>query len=419
MPYWPLMLGYPTPLVDRLDRFAANRPTRLVVLFVASCAVYLQAHFFWLAESHEVDSYSYWFAARAVAAGQDPYDTAALQAAGRLYELRLVPGDTRPPDIYPYVYPPPLAGLWRAMTALTPTAAHRVLEVTGTLMLGAAMLLLHRVVRPARHGGLIFAAFTLALAVNGPAVSSTRLGQMNAPLLVAMLLAVEGYRRGEYVRSAFALAAAMLVKITPGLLLLGWALGDSGPRWRAQAIRIAAAAGGLTLISLPFAPWIHWQEFVTTVARGIPWQAEYSWWGWLTVHGDQVPALLEYRLPLYAAGAALLVACAWRHMRRVAPEDVPVEGAAVATVLALLLSPLTWQHHFLFFLLPAYAWLARTWAEGRWAAALALVVLTTLVLLRLPGAWLIIRPAATLAAFMLVTLTRRAATSPPAASVTT
>ncbi len=419
MSYSRLMLGSPTPLVDRLDRFAANRPTRLVVLFVALCTVYFQAHFFWLAESHEVDSYSYWFAARAVAAGQDPYDTAALQAAGRLYELRLVPGDTRPPDIYPYVYPPPLAGLWRAMTALTPTAAHRVLEVTGTLMLGAALLLLHRVVRPARHGGLLFAGFALALAVNGPAVSSTRLGQMNAPLLVGILLAVEGYQRRAHLRSAVALAAATLVKLTPVLLLLGWALGDPGPRWRAQVFRVAAAAVGLTLISLPFAPWIHWQQFVATLARGIPWQSEYSWWGWLTVNGDQVPALLEYRLPLYAVGAALLVACAARHMRRVAPEEVPVEGAAVATVLALLLSPLTWQHHFLFFLLPAYAWMARTWAEGRWAMTLALVVLTTLVLLRLPGAWLVIRPVATLATFVLVTLARRVATSPQSAPATT
>ncbi len=406
------MLGALVHLFDRLDLLLARGPARAGALIVALVAVYLQAHFFWLSESHEVDSYSYWFAARAVAAGGDPYDTAALQSAGRQQELRLVASDDHPPDIYPYVYPPPFAGLWRAMTALSPRAAHRVLELTGTLMLGAAMLLLHRVVRPARHGAILFAGFALTLAVNGPAVSSTRLGQMNAPLFFAMLLAVEGYQRRALLRSAVALAAAALVKITPVLLLLGWALHDIGPRWRAHVLRVAAAAAGLTLLSLPFAPWIHWQQFVAAFGRGIPWQTEYSWWGWLTQHGASHPAHLAYRLPLYALGSALLLACAARHMRRVAPSDVPVEGAAVATVLGLLLSPLTWQHHFLFFLLPGYAWLARMWAERRLGMTLVLAVLTTLVLLRLPGAWLLVRPAATLAAFALVTLGRRTATLP-------
>jgi len=141
--------------------------------------------------------------------------------------------------------------------------------------------------------------------------------------------------------------------------------------------------------------------------RGLPWQTEYSWWGWLTLHGASVPLLLEYRRPLYLAGVALLVSGAAVHLRRLPREEIPLEGAAVATVLGLLLSPLTWQHHFLFFMLPAYAWIARAWADDRRLRAAALSFLTLLVLLRMPGAWLGVRPAATLVAFALVTLGSR------------
>ena len=134
----------------------------------------------------------------------------------------------------------------------------------------------------------------------------------------------------------------------------------------------------------------------------------------MTIRDGRVPLLLTYRRPLYLAGVALLVAVAAVHLRRLPREEIPLEGAAVATVLGLLLSPLTWQHHFLFFMLPAYAWIARAWADDRRLRAAALSFLTLLVLLRMPGAWLGVRPVATLAAFALVTLEphgkRRAAT---------
>ena len=393
----------PHPL-DALDRQVGRRPVRVALLLVALAVVYLEAHLFLFAESHEVDSYSYWFAARAVALGLDPYDTPALQAMGRAYDLRLVPGDMQQTAIYAYVYPPPFAGLWRPMTLLSPTRAHRVLEVEGTLMLGVMMLLLDRIVRPARHAGLLFALFALGLAVNGPAVSSTRLGQVNAAVFVATLLAVYGYQRRADNPSAAALAAATLVKFTPGLTLLGWGLGDPGARWRRYVVRVTIAALGMVVLSLPLAPAFHWMQFFAALQRGLPWQTEYSWWGWLTLHGGSVPLLLTYRRPLYLVGVALLVAGAAFHLRRLPREEIPLEGAAVATVLGLLLSPLTWQHHFLFFMLPAYAWIARAWAEDRKLRAAVLSFLTLLVLLRLPGAWLGVRPAATLAAFALVTL---------------
>ena len=84
-------------------------------------------------------------------------------------------------------------------------------------------------------------------------------------------------------------------------------------------------------------------------------------------------------------------------------HDHGESSAAVGVVFRLLLSPLTWQHHYLFFLLPGYAWTTRAWAEDRRLVAAVLAGLTGLVLLRLPGDWLLIRPVATLAAFLVWT----------------
>ena len=393
----------PRTALDRLDRLVAHPAARASVLTMALLGVYLQAHTFFLSESHEVDSYSYWFAARAIATHGNPYDLSALQAEGRRHELRLLRADASPPAIYPYVYPPPFAGLWRVFLPFEPTAVHRGLEVLGTLALGLALVLLDRAVAARRHRALLFALFALTLVVNGPAVSSTRLGQVNAALLAAIAFAVLGHRTGRDAASALALAASTLVKLTPGLVL--FSLAAPGERRAGRyAAWFALALAALVLVSLPFAPPVHWAQFADSFRLGLPWRSEYSLWGWLAVHAERWPGLVPWRFPLAVAGSAAAVFCAWRHQQRLAGPERALEGAASAVVLGLLLSPLTWQHHFLFFLLPAWVWLARAWAEERTGLALAFAVLTTLVLLRLPGSLLIVRPAATALAFVLATL---------------
>ena len=412
--------GVTSSPLDALNRIAGRPLVRTLLLLCALLGVYLQAHTFFLSESHEVDSYSYWFAAEAVRDGGDPYDLKLLQELGRAHDLRLVAGDTRAPEIYPYVYPPPFAGVWRVFLAWPPTRVHRLLEVLGTLLLGVALFAIHRLVRPRRHGALLFALFAVTLAVNGPAVSSTRLGQINAGILAAMGFAALRRRDGHDRSSALALAGATLVKLTPGLLLLGFGSGSGfvfgDRRWRGYVLKFTLALGALVLVTLPLAPPATWVHFWNALRHGLPWQTEYSLWGWLTLHGAQHPALAAGRVPIYALGWTVLIACTWRHLRRVDDTDRVLEGTACTIVLGLLLSPLTWQHHFLFFMLPGYVWIARAWSTERTFTALALAGLTAVVLLRLPGGVLVVRPIATLLAFAIATLGpygERGATSAP------
>jgi alpha-1,2-mannosyltransferase len=399
------------PRLDRLDRLAASRFVRTLLLAAALVAVYAQAHTFFLAESHEVDSYSYWFAARAIERHANPYDLAVLRDLARGEELRLVASDARPPEVYPYVYPPPLAGVWRALLPLHPTTVHRLLEVLGTLALGAALLGMERAIAARRHGALLFAAFAVTLAVNGPAVSSTRLGQVNAPILASVALALVLLRRGRDTASALLLAVPTLIKLTPGLVWLGFG-GPVEPRGRRYGLRLACALAACVLLMLPLAPPVHWAQYVNSLRTGLPWRSAYSLWGWLSMLAERAPAFGPWRGPLYLAAAVAALACAWRHQRRTPVEERPLEGAASALALGLLLSPLTWQHHFLFFMLPAWVWLASAWAERRSLLALAFAVLAVVTLLRLPGSLLVVRPIATAIALALATLAPRGARWP-------
>jgi hypothetical protein len=368
--------------------------------------VFLQAHFFLLSESHEVDSFSYWFAARATAEGLDPYDTRSLQAAARAYDLRIMPGDPQPPDVYPYVYPPPFAGVWRVFLLLTPVQTHHVLEALGTLLLGVALVLLPRVVRARRHAHLLWACFTLSLLVNGPAISSTRLGQINALLLVLTLIATGAQATQRVWRSAFTLGAAALLKITPAVVLVGWFIGS--PREGvAQGLRMLAAMMAMALLSLTVAPPAMWPHFREALHVGIPWQTVYSWWGFLSIRAEHDATWASLKLPLMAVGVVVLFALAWCHLRRTRPERRALEGASVGIVLGLLAGPLTWQHHFLLFMLPAYAWISEAWDDERVLHTVLLAGLTVLVLLRLPGSLLAVRPLAVLAALAFVALRPR------------
>lgn len=388
-------------IIDRLDAFVARRGPRALILAAALAGVYIQAYTFFLSWSPQVDSYSYWLAARVIAQHGNPYDLGALQAAGRDQDLRLVKSNPLPIEIYPYVYPPPLAGLWRVTLPLSAARVHRILQVLDTLALGAALLWMERAAAARRHGALLFAAFALTLVVNGPAVSSTRVGQMNGPLLAAMAFAVASRREGRVTRSAVALAGATLVKLTPALLCFDW-LGQ--PRGRRFGLTFAGAIAVLVLASLPLAPPVHWAQFWASMRHGLPWRTEYSVWGWLSIHAETSRALAAWRAPIYGAFAALALACAWRHQLRLPPGDRAVEGAASGVVLGLMLSPLTWHHHFLFFMLPGWVWLARAWAEERTALALTFAALAVLALLRLPESVHMLRPLAAATAFALATL---------------
>jgi hypothetical protein len=189
------------------------------------------------------------------------------------------------------------------------------------------------------------------------------IGQINSLMLAGMALFVYGHtnRRYAWLGDA-ALACAILIKLTPALLLL-W------PLVRGDWARLARVAIGLALLCIPallafgFTPWLQFIVLLPSLLQG-PTANPYnqSLAAVLTALNPANPlwgtlAGLIGRLFTLVLLGAWAVRC-WR-MR-----GQPGPGPLALGVLALAVgSNLVWHHHLMFLLIPAL-WLFLTAAPG-------------------------------------------------------
>jgi hypothetical protein len=209
------------------------------------------------------------------------------------------------------------------------------------------------------------------------------IGQINSLMLAGMALFVYGHanRRCAWLGDA-ALACAILIKLTPALLLL-W------PLVRGDWARLMRVALGLALLCLPallafgFTPWLQFIVLLPSLLQG-PTANPYnqSLAAVLTALNPANPrwgtlAGLIGRLFTLVLLGTWAVRC-WRLRGQFGP------GPLALGVLALAVgSNLVWHHHLMFLLIPAL-WLFFTAAPGsprRYAvlAALGLIQATRLV----------------------------------------
>lgn len=262
----------------------------------------------------------------------------------------------------PFTYPP-LAALLAVPLALVPRPLLDLVWTLGSLLVLA--LLARRLfpsLRPV-HFALLFVGLTWLL----PVRETLRFGQVNL-LLLGLVVADLMARRPRWPRGALVgLAAA--VKLTP-LVLVPW-LWLSGRR--REAVWACVAALGLTVLAallLPATSEAFWTDALLRPDRlgsnaGISNQS---------LRG----VLLRTPLPETAGTVLWLVAAGLvgvLGLRRAARADL-LPGLTIAGLLAVLLSPVAWQHH-LVWVVPALAVLVRA---GRPRAALATALYFTLTI---------------------------------------
>lgn len=335
-----------------------------------------------------VDSYSYHFAAEALRVGGNPYDTELLQ-------------DLAPDElgfIFPYVYPPVLAQLWRPLLALGPAGAHGVMMALGVLLSLIHGVLVWRLVRPTHHAGAWLLAFIGFHAVMGPLISTIRLGQVNLLLAVLVVGALHLERRDRPTGAAALLALAIAIKLTPVVVLLDPLLRR---RW-ATLLRTAGFGLVLVLGSIALSGPEPWLAFVDRALDPLPFNPPISLRG--LVDGLGTVAAFPRWLTgatFFAALTGILVRLAMR-LPRVLDDD-PTASWSLLLLFGLLAFPLTWHHHYVSAILPlAYFTLrsgdglvtARTWL---W------LLLMGAALLRYPG---VLHPAKPLAAVLAIFLVR-------------
>jgi hypothetical protein len=383
-------------LVARLDSLGRRRWVIGAVATLAFLFLYAQARYSLFTRDTIVDSRSYYFAAKALERGLNPYDPEVLQA--------LASPDHRP--VYPYLYPPFIASIWRPLTSLDPDPAHLLWVAVQTVLAAANAALLWSLIRPRSHRGAWLLGFLALHAVCGPLVSTLRLGQINVLLGSLVFGALACERSGRATCAGILLSLSILTKLTPAIFLvdLFWRR-----RWRA-----ILACGATTLVCVSSSILLDgpgvWASFLARAASPLPFNSPSSLGGAIEAVGR--PIGLQ-RSTAGAISVAVLIAVGWRLLRnfpRLAHErDAPVPMWSALTLFGLLAFPLTWHHHYYMALLPFGCFVPRvaererererereefTWDIVLWSAvALA-------ALLRYPGALHPLKPLSSVIALL-------------------
>lgn len=357
-----------TPASTQRHRVPRHRWALAAVLIaVAASPVALRYLVFWPLDQWQVDVDVYRSAGVSVLSGRPVYETL-----------------TEAPQLLPFTYPPfaallavPLAllpfgvvgWLWTAMQVLATTmttfyAGWRILRPTGAWL------------------PLALAALTAPMLWLHPVGDGIRFGQVNAFIVLACLMDLREPRPGlaRWLPRGALVGLAMAVKLTPGVFVLHFLVTR---RWREAATAVGTAAAvtvGAALV-LPQASWAFWTSALRDSDRLGPnaGTSNQSLRGFLLRMGlDGTGGTLVW-LALVGVVAVLGFALA----RRMYQRGDSVAEVAVVGLLACLLSPVAWVHHYHWVVVVILALLgAAPWLDRR--RLVAGVAVAVFFILRLP-----------------------------------
>jgi len=305
-------------------------------------------------------------AGRAALSGQNPYLTYGVE--------ELVIGES-------FIYSPATLPLFATLATLGEAAAERLwLAGSFALYLCALLSIYAALPGPQRRGA--FPALLLLGLGFAPVLETLAIGQINSLMLLGLALFLHGHadRRLAWAGDV-ALAATILVKLTPAVLLLWPLVRRDWPR----LLRVGAGAAALCVPALLLygpEPWYAFGRLLPGLLQGAPRnpynQALVGLLTTLTPEGSPAEAAVGWAgravAPLLLASWALVC---WR--RRGDAGGAPLAyGVTVLTIA----SSLVWHHHLTFLALPL-AWLGLAGRRGHGGtlalAALGLVQATRAV----------------------------------------
>jgi alpha-1,2-mannosyltransferase len=269
----------------------------------------------------------------------------AVYRAGAMAVLRAEPlyqplREAPPWADLPFTYPPVAAILFVPLAVLPVQLGWAGLSVLSVLALGTVVRTVLCHLRPqwASSGvavnGLVLLSFGLH-----PIWSTVGFGQVNLVLMALVVVDTLGLRRSRYGGVLTGVAAA--VKLTPLIFVLHLAAVGR----RAEAARalgtfalLQAAAG----IALPADTVDYWTSAVPTWHRGgSSYASNQSLNGLL----QRVTGEAGYALPVSVALAAACLLVALRLARRLHAGGQPLAALLVTALCGLLVSPISWGHH--------------------------------------------------------------------------
>ncbi len=329
--------------------------TAAALVLLAASPVVLRYLVFWPLDQWQVDVEVYRQAGVSIIYGRPIY--AAM---------------TESPQLLPFTYPP-FAGFLAVPLAFLPFGAvgwlWTGLQVIATtaIVWYAGYRLIHRA---GAWSALALAALTAPMLWLHPVADGIRFGQVNAFIVLLCLLDLREPRPGlvDRVPRGVLVGIATAVKLTPGVFVVHFLLTR---RWR-EAATAAGTAAGVTVAAwllLPQASFAFWGGALQDPARLGPnaGTANQSIRGMLLRIGPQGPA----GDLIWIAAVALVGAFGFWLARRYFLAGDSIGEVAVVGLLACLLSPVAWIHHYHWVVVVVLALLgARPEAEPRrrWAA---------------------------------------------------
>ena len=253
---------------------------------------------------------------------------------------------TQPPQLLPFTYPP-AAALFAVPLALLPWAAAQLawvpfIYVPLAVVIWFAFAPLLRRVSSGRLRAALFAVIFAACAYLFPLRDEMRFGQVDMVLL-AMAVADCAARAPRWPRGVL-VGLATAIKLVPGVFIVYLWL--SGRRRAALTAALAALAWTLgAWLLLPRDSVTYWTSVIFQSGR----LGSNSGTSNQSLRGILLREFLPGQAPgvLWAAVAVVAAAAGFAVARRLARESREMEGIAVTALLGVLLSPVSWIHHFL------------------------------------------------------------------------
>src|SRR6516164_757776 len=251
---------------------------------------------------------------------------------------------TQPPQLLPFTYPP-AAALFAVPLALMPWPAAQlawvpVIYVPLAVVIWLAFAPLLR--RAGRLRAVVFAVIFAACAYLFPVRDEMRFGQVDMVLL-ALAVTDCAARAPRWPRGAL-VGLATAIKLVPGVFIVYLWL--SGRRRAAVTATVAALAWTLgAWLLLPGDSVTYWSSAIFQSGR----LGSNSGTSNQSLRGILLREFLPAQAPgaLWVAVAVLVAVAGFAVARRLARQGREMEGIAVTALLGVLLSPVSWIHHFL------------------------------------------------------------------------
>lgn len=267
---------------------------------------------------------------------------------------------TAPPQLLPFTYPPIASVLAVGLAFVSFAVAGWIWTVVQFAVLAAITWWLFGPValRTGRWWPLALAAIWTGVGFMLPVSDGFKYGQVDLFLMALVLMDLTG-RRGRLSQGVL-IGIATAIKLTPGIFIVHLLVTR---QWRTAATAVVSAAGctALAFVLVPDASFAFWGGVLQDSSRlgpnaGTPNQ---SLRGILLRAGWESPVLWLALAAIVAVGGLILAARA--HRRRLIWHEIALVG-----IVGLLVSPVSWIHHFVWVVVAVAAFAAtrRWWLAG-------------------------------------------------------